>query len=68
MQINQPKDIKQKMRQHKLRIVNWKEALMQKGIKQSLGVFNSSIMIFFSKKTGFDMSKIAIMFMKYTIP
>ena len=51
MQINQPKDIKQKMRENKLRTgVNQKGALKQKGIKQGLGVFNSSIMILLLKE------------------
>jgi hypothetical protein len=51
MQINQPKGVKMKMREHKLRRgINWKGALKQKGIKQTgikqgLGVFNPSIMI-----------------------
>lgn len=56
MQISQPKGIKPKMREHKLRTgVNWKGALKQKGIKQTgikqgLGVFNSSIMILLLKE------------------
>jgi len=55
MQINQPKGIKPRTREHKLRTgVHWKGALKQKaikqtGMKQGLGLFNSSIMILLLK-------------------
>jgi len=60
MQINQPKGIKPRTREHKLRtVVPWKGALKQKGIKQTgmkqgLGLFNSSIMIFLLKENWLE--------------
>jgi len=56
MQINQQKGIKPWTREHKLRTdVNWKGALKQNGIKQTgikqcLGIFNSSIMVLLLKE------------------
>ena len=42
MQINQPKGVKPKRRERRLRSgVNWQGALKQKGVKQGLGVLPS---------------------------